>query len=314
MKMRVVFMGTPEFAATSLKMLIKEKTDLRAVVTQPDRPVGRKRVITPPPVKTLALQYDIPIYQPEKVKKQHFIDALASLEPDIITVVAFGQILPRRILEIPKIGCINVHASLLPKYRGAAPIQWAVIKGEKVTGVTTMWMDEGLDTGDMFLQKSINIRQEWTSLDLFNELSYLGGALLLETLDHIKSGKLVKNPQDHEKSTYAPMLKKEDGKIDWTKNTKEIHNLIRGTYPWPGAYTISNGSEIKIWKARPHSIGKEPAPGRFMGLIKNEGFLVGTGDGDILVTELQEAGRKRMKATEYLAGHNIHEGDFFVDV
>ena len=311
--MRVVFMGTPEFAAMPLKMLIKEKIDIRAVVTQPDRPVGRKRIITPPPIKTLALEYDIPVYQPKKVKEEHFINILASLKPDIITVVAFGQILPRRVLEIPKIGCINVHASLLPKYRGAAPIQWAIIKGEAVTGVTTMWMDESLDTGDMFLQELITIKEEWTSLDLFRELSHLGGDLLLKTLINIKSGKPIRKPQDHEKSTYAPMLKKQDGEINWLKNTQEIYNLIRGTYPWPGAYTIRNGCEIKIWKARPYLIGKEPVPGKVMGLIKNEGFLVGTGDGNILVTELQEAGGKRMKATEYLSGHNIHEGDSFAD-
>ncbi len=311
--MRVVFMGTPEFAATPLKMLIKEQTDIRAVVTQPDRPVGRRRIITPPPVKTLALQYDIPVYQPEKVKEEEFISTLASIKPDIITVIAYGQILPKRVLEIPKIGCINVHASLLPKYRGAAPIQWAVMNGETVTGVTTMWMDEGLDTGDVFFQESIVIKEEWTTLDLFKELSHLGGKLLLKTLAHIKSGNLIRKPQDHEKSTYAPMLKKEDGKIDWLKSTNEIYNLIRGTYPWPGAFTVKNGKEIKIWQAKPYSIGKEPVPGIYKGLIKNEGFLVGTGDGSILVTELQEAGRKRMKATDYLAGHNMQEGDSFAD-
>lgn len=313
MKMKIVFMGTPEFAATPLKMLIKEETDIRAVVTQPDRPVGRRRIITPPPVKTLALQYNIPVYQPEKVKEEKFINALDSIKPDIITVIAYGQILPKRVLEIPTIGCINVHASLLPKYRGAAPIQWSIINGEEMTGVTTMWMDEGLDTGDIFFQESIMIKEKWTTLDLFKELSYLGGKLLLNTIAHIKSGNLIRKPQDHEKATYAPMLKKEDGKIDWLESTKEIYNLIRGTYPWPGAFTVKDGIEIKIWQAKPYSIGEEPAPGKFKGLIKNEGFLVGTGDGDILVTELQEAGRKRMKATEYLAGHNMQEGDSFAD-
>lgn len=311
--MRVVFMGTPEFAATPLEMLINEKVDVVGAVTQPDRPVGRKRITTPPPVKKAALKYGIPVYQPEKVKDKDFIKVLASLKPDIITVVAFGQILPHQVLEIPKIGCINVHASLLPKYRGAAPIQWAIINGEKITGVTTMWMDEGLDTGDIFLQESIEIRKEWTSLDLFKELSILGGKLLLETLENIKSGNLIRKPQDNDKATYAPMLKKEIGKINWSKNSDDIYNLIRGTYPWPGAYTTRNGSIIKIFKARPYSSGKEPAPGKFRGLIKNEGFLVGTGKGDILVTELQEAGGKRMKATQYLAGHHIKEGDSFAD-
>ncbi|MDD4568956.1 MAG: methionyl-tRNA formyltransferase [Tepidanaerobacteraceae bacterium] len=311
--MKIVFMGTPKFATTSLEMLIKNNIDVRAVVTQPDRPVGRKRLVTPPPVKELALQYDIPVYQPESVKKEDFIKILTSLEPDVIIVVAFGQILPRQVLTTPKIGCINVHASLLPKYRGAAPIQWAIIKGEAVTGVTTMWMDEGLDTGDIFLQESIFINKEWTSHDLFIQLSNLGGDLLLKTLDHIKSGNLIRILQDDKKSTYSPMLKKEDGRIDWTKNAEEIHNLIRGTNPWPGAYTIRNGCKIKIWKAKLYSKSSEPKPGEFMGTIKNEGFLVGTGDGIILVNELQESGGKRMEATKYLMGHNIEEGDFFTD-
>lgn len=312
--MKVIFMGTPEFAVVPLEMLIKENINVVAVVTQPDRPVGRKRVITPPPIKKLAIQYDIPVYQPEKVKDEHFIDTLIALEPDIITVVAFGQILPKKVLKIPKIGCINVHASLLPKYRGAAPIQWSIINGESVTGVTTMWMDEGLDTGDIFLQEQIAIKNDWTSEDLSRELSYLGGNLLLKTLSCIKSGNLIRKPQNHEESTYAPMLKKEDGKINWLKNTNEIYNLIRGTYPWPGSYTIRNGREIKIWKAKPYSAGIKSHPGRFMGLVKNEGFLVGTGDGSILILELQEAGKKRLKATEYLVGHDIKEGEFFADV
>ena len=312
--MRVVFMGTPEFAATPLENMIKENIDVIAVVTQPDRPVGRKRIITPPPVKEVAMKYDIPVYQPEKVRNEDFIKVLDSLKPDLITVVAFGQILPRKVLEIPKIGCINVHASLLPKYRGAAPVQWAIINGEKVTGVTTMWMDEGLDTGDIFLQESIEIRDDWTSLDLFKELSVLGGQLLLTTLDYIKSGNIIRLPQDHEKATYAPMLKKEIGEIDWSKSAEDIFNLIRGTYPWPCAYTTCNGKVIKIFKARLYDSGKDPAPGKFRGLIKNEGFLVGTRTCDLLITELQEAGGKPMKATEYLAGHHFKEGDFFADI
>jgi methionyl-tRNA formyltransferase len=228
-------------------------------------------------------------------------------------VVAFGQILSSQVLEIPKIGCINVHASLLPKYRGAAPIQWAIINGEKITGVTTMWMDEGLDTGDIFLQESIEIKEDWTSLELFKRLSTLGGNLLIKTLEYIKTGNLIRIPQDNAKATYAPMLKKEIGKINWSNTADDICNLIRGTYPWPGAYTTRNGSVIKIFKARPFPSGKDSAPGKFRGVAKNEGFLVGTGTCDILVTELQEAGGRRMKATEYLAGHHIKEGDSFAD-
>jgi len=311
--MRVIFMGTPEFAVPTLERLINEKVDIVAVVTQPDRPVGRKRIVTPPPVKNLAVKYNIPVYQPDRVKDEAFIKVLASLRPDIIVVVAFGQILTPQVLAIPKIGCINVHASLLPKYRGAAPVQWAIINGEKITGVTTMWMDEGLDTGDIFLQEAIEIKEEWTSLDLFKELSILGGNLLVKTLEHIKTGNIIRKPQDNTKATYAPMLKKEMGRINWSKSAEEICNLIRGTYPWPCAYTVRMGKEIKIFKARPFFSGNAPAPGKFRGVIKNEGFLVGTGTIDLLVTELQEAGGKRMTATEYLIGHRLKEGDLFGD-
>ena len=205
--MNVVFMGTPDFAAISLKMLIKNNINIKAVITQPDRPVGRKRIITPPPVKVLARQYGIPVYQPEKVNNKNFIELLETLKPDIIVVSAFGQILPKAILEIPSIGCINIHASLLPKYRGAAPVQWAIINGEIETGVTIMWMDEGLDTGDIFLQDSIKIKEEWTSLDLFEELAHLGGNLLLKSFDYIESGNIIRNLKMN-RNQYTPMLKR----------------------------------------------------------------------------------------------------------
>ncbi|WP_213951154.1 methionyl-tRNA formyltransferase [Tepidanaerobacter syntrophicus] len=311
--MKVVFMGTPDFAVVPLEMLIKNNVNIIGVVTQPDRPAGRKKVITAPPVKKLASNYDIPVYQPEKVKSAEFIKILKSLEPDLIIVVAFGQILSRDVLDIPKIGCINVHASLLPKYRGAAPIQWAIINGEKVTGVTTMWMDEGVDTGDIFMQEKIEIDDEWTSLELSCELSKLGGKLLIKTLENIKSGNLIRVPQNHEEATYAPMLKKDDGKINWFKTTWEIYNLIRGMYPWPTAFTLRNKTEFKILKARPYLTNAAPNPGKYLGAVKNEGFLIGTGDGSLLVLEVQESGKKRMKATEYLAGHTMNEGEFFAD-
>ncbi len=312
--MRTIFMGTPEFAVIPLEMLIKAKTNIVAVVTQPDRPVGRKRKITPPPVKTLSRRYDIPVYQPPKIKTADFIDTLISLKPKLIIVVAYGQILSRQILEIPRIGCINVHASLLPKYRGASPIQWAIINGEETTGVTTMWMDEGLDTGDIFLQKQIAIKPNWSALDLSKKLSRLGGDLLLKTLSCIKSGNLIRKRQDNKKSTYAPMLKREDGLIDWSKSAYEICNLIRGTYPWPGAYTFKDGRRLKILEAKPYLSKKAHAPGKFMGIVKNKGFLVGTGDGSVLVIKLQRAGGRRMKAMEYLAGHNMKEGDSFANI
>ncbi|WP_422448241.1 methionyl-tRNA formyltransferase [Thermoanaerobacterium sp. DL9XJH110] len=312
--MKLVFMGTPEFAVPSLDALLKEGHEVAAVVTQPDRPVGRKRVVTPPPVKLAAMKNDLRVLQPQKVKDGDFIRVLSEIKPDLIVVVAFGQILPRTVLDIPLLGCINVHASLLPRYRGAAPVQWAIINGERVTGVTTMWMDEGLDTGDMFLQQTVEIKDEWTASDLSRELSLVGAGLLIETLRRLESGQQLRIPQDHNRATYAPMLKKEDGKIDWSKKAFEIRNLIRGLHPWPGAYTFSRGQEIKIWVAETYPSGKKQAPGRFMGVVKGRGFLVGTGEGCLLVKELQEAGKKKMGALEYLAGHSLREGDFFADV
>ena len=311
--MKIVFMGTPDFAVPSLKNLIQEGFTVSAVVTQPDRPVGRKRIITPPPIKQLALKHNIDVFQPEKVRDREFLQLISRLKPDIIVVVAFGQILPRELLEIPSIGCINVHASLLPKYRGAAPIQWALIKGEKTTGISTMWMDQGLDTGDIFLQESIPIEDDWTSEDLFRQLSALGAHLIIKTLDEIKAGNIIRTPQDDEKATFAPILKKQDGFIDWNKSAEEISSLIRGLYPWPGTYTVRDEQEIKIWKAKPCKGMQDTMPGAYTGAVKGEGFLVGTGRGCLLVEELQEAGKKRILALEYLAGHKMVEGEGFAD-
>jgi len=310
--MNIIFMGTPEFAVPSLKVLL-DTADIKAVVTQPDRPVGRKRIITPPPVKKVALQNGLRIFQPEKMRDEQFYKTLRSYKPDLMVVAAFGRILPGEILEIPSIGCINVHASLLPKYRGAAPIQWSVVNGEQVTGITTMWMDEGLDTGDIFLQEQLEIKREWTSEDLAKELSLLGGKVLLESIGMIKSGKLIRIPQDHAKATYAPMLQKEHGKIDWNKRAVDIYNLIRGLYPWPGAFTSRNGQEIKIWKADVFQKEEKFFPGRFYGQVPSKGFLVGCSEGCLLVKELQESGKKRMTAMEYMAGHRLSEGDSFAD-
>lgn len=312
--MNVVFMGTPDFAVPSLKALIENGFSVSAVVTQPDRPVGRKRIITPPPVKPLALRHHIEVLQPERVREQGFIEKLALLKPDIIAVVAFGQILPEELLELPTMGCINVHASLLPKYRGAAPIQWALIQGEKTTGITTMWMDRGLDTGDIFLQESISIDSEWTGEDLFRELSTLGGKLLVKTLNEIKKGNIRRIPQGNEGVSYAPMLKKEDGFIDWNKGAEEIADLIRGLYPWPGTYTVRGRREVKIWKAKPYKDCPRGNPGTYVGKVEGKGFLVGTAEGCLLVEELQEVGKNRISATDYLLGHPMIEGDGFADV
>jgi len=307
-------MGTPDFAVPALNALIESRHNLCAVVTQPDKPVGRKRIITPPPVKKIALEKGIPIFQPENVKSEAFIHQLRELKPDLILVAAFGQILPKAVLEIPRIGCLNVHASLLPAYRGAAPIQWAIINGEDKTGVTIMWMNEGMDTGDIFFQEALSIDENWTSEDLFRELAALGGKMTALALDRIEAGDILRVPQDNRKATYAPMLKKADGKIDWSKSNRQVHNLIRGMNPWPGAYTFRNGREIKIWKSRIYGEGKTGTyPGVFLGVVKNIGFLVGTGEGCIIIEELQEEGKKRLNAIDYLAGHRLVEGDKFSD-
>ncbi|MDN5312337.1 methionyl-tRNA formyltransferase [Thermoanaerobacteraceae bacterium SP2] len=310
--MNVIFMGTPEFAVPSLKTLL-DTVNVQAVVTQPDRPVGRKRIITPPPVKKIAVENGLQVFQPEKVRDEQFIKVLSSFKPDLIVVAAFGQILPRQVLKVPSIGCINVHASLLPKYRGAAPIQWSIINGEHVTGITIMWMDEGLDTGDIFLQEQLEIKKEWTYEDLAREMSLLGGKVLKKSIEMIKSGNLIHVPQDPEKATYAPMLKKEHGRIDWNKSAVDIYNLIRGLYPWPGAYTLRNGQEIKIWEAEAIPQERKVSPGKFYGTVRGKGFLIGCTEGCLLVKELQEAGRKRMTAMEYMAGHPMSEGDNFAD-
>jgi len=308
--MKIVFMGTPSFAVPSLKVLIENNYDVIAVVTQKDKPKGRKQLITPPEVKVEALKYGIPVFQPEKVRQEDFIRELEELRPDLIVVVAFGQILPVRVLKIPSIGCINVHASLLPKYRGAAPIQWAIINGEEETGVTTMWMDEGMDTGDIFMQERIKIKEYWTSEDLALELSKIGAELLLKSIKEIEKGNILKIPQNNAEATYAPILKKEHGLISWGKSAKEIYNLIRGTYPWPGAYTYLKGQEVKIWKAR-YMEDLSGGPGKIIKIVKNEGILVGTGNGALLITEIQTSGGKRMKAFDYVLGHPLSEGDEF---
>ncbi len=312
-KVQIVFMGTPDFAVPTLKSLIENKHNVLSVITQPDRPFGRKRIKTAPPVKKFALEHNIPVLQPESVKNEDFIDTIRELKPDLFVVAAFGQILPRALLDIPFFGAINVHASLLPKYRGAAPIQWAIINGEEYTGVTTMWMDEGMDTGDIFLSDSIKIQMDWTSEDLSRELSMLGADLIIETIEYIEGNSIIRLPQEEEHATYAPILKKQDGKINWNKNTLEIHNLIRGLNPWPYAYTIKDSNEIKLIRSKIYKTGGEGNPGKFMGIVKDEGFLVGTADGCLLIQELHEAGKRRMTALDYLKGHPLKEGEYFAD-
>jgi methionyl-tRNA formyltransferase len=303
--MRIIFMGTPEFAVPSLRALIESGEDVVAVVTQPDKPKGRGLEVAPPPTKILAEKNGIPVLQPTKIKTEEFFNELKRFNPDLICVAAYGKILPKNLLELPPYGCINVHASLLPKYRGAAPINWAIIRGEKVTGITTMKMDEGMDTGDMLLKEEVSIDDEDTGETLSEKLSEIGARLLIRTLNLLKEGKLNFIPQDHTQATYAPMLKKEDGNIDWKKSAEEIRNHIRGALPWPGAYTNLEGKLLKIYKAR--LAEGEGKPGE---VIKSQpGFLrVATGKGALDILEIQIEGGKKLGTEAFLRGRRIKEG------
>ncbi len=303
--MNILFMGTPEFAVPSLKELIRSKHKVIGVVSQPDKPKGRGKKVLPPPVKVVALENSIPVLQPPKIKDENFYKIIRDISPDIICVVAYGKIIPKDILEIPPYGCVNVHASLLPKYRGAAPINWAIIKGEKVTGVTTMLMDEGMDTGDILLQEKTEIGEDETSEELSKRLSVMGAKLLLKTIDLLLEGKIEPKKQNDKEATYAPMLKKEHGLIDWRKSAEEIRNLIRGTQPWPGAYTWLWGKTLKIFSAKISNMkGK---PGEVLRAEK-EALTVATGKGSLDIMELQLEGGKRLKTDEFLRGRKIAPG------
>jgi len=308
-RLRIIFMGTPEFAVPSLNALIDSGEDVVAIVTQPDKPKGRGKKITLPPVRKTALTHNIPVFQPDKIKDESFITAIKKLCPDIIVVVAYGNILPKAILNIPSKGCINVHASLLPKYRGAAPVNWAIINGETETGITTMLMDEGMDTGDMLLTEKVEIKNDDTASSLHDRLKYIGANLLLKTINGIKSETIKPIPQDNLQATYAPMLKKEDGRIDWTMKAGEIQNLTRGLNPWPGAYTRWNGKQIKIFKAEVGTEVKEE-PGTVIN-VSTEGIIVATGRGILLIKELQTENKNRMQASEFIKGYRIVKGQIF---
>lgn len=303
-------MGSPDFAIPSLNLLYKAGENIKAVVTQPDRKKGRGLILTPPPIKIEAERMGLPVYQPERVREKGFINLLNSIKPDAIVVVAYGQILPVEILEIPRYGCINLHGSLLPKYRGAAPIQWAIIKGEKKTGVTTILMDSGMDTGVILLQKEIDIDPEDTAGTLSKKLSSIGADLLLKTIKGLEMGEIKPRPQDHSLATYAPLLKKEDGRIDWGKGAEEIKNLVRGMNPWPGAYTFLEGRLIKIWdvdviSGQPDEVKGET--GRIIYAGKN-GIMVSTGKDSILIKSLQLEGKQRTNSISFLQGHKIKVG------
>ena len=302
--LRIVFMGTPEFAVPSLQALIRAGHDVAAVVTQPDRPKGRGKKLSPSPVKQAALDCHITVLQPGKIKDPAFLQELRLLAPDAIIVVAYGQILPQSILKLPKFGCINVHASLLPHYRGAAPIHWAIINGEQQTGVTTMYMDAGMDTGDMILKAETAIGPDETTGTLHDRLRIAGADLLLATLALVEAGQAPRTPQDHAAATYAPLLTRQIERIDWTKSAQAVHNHIRGLCPWPGAYCYHQGKMLKLCRSR---LALRPAltatqPGRIHALTA-DGVIVETGDGAVELLELQPECRQRMNARDCANGY-----------
>lgn len=302
-KFRVIFMGTPEFSVPCLKALA-EHTEIVGVVTQPDKPRGRGQKLQPSPVKALAEAEGFRIYQPERIKTEEFVEALEALHPDLMVVVAFGKILSQRILDIPSYGCINVHASLLPKYRGAAPMQWSIINGEHRTGITTMFMDAGLDTGDMLLKQELEITENMTLEELHDALMGMGANVLIETLEQLSNGTLKRIPQTDEGSCYAPMIGKETGNIDWKEPARAVHNLVRGLDSWPGAYTFLDGGKYKIWRTKILDGRTDAAPGTILQADKR-GLVVAAGGGLLEVAELQAPGGKRMAARDYLLGHAI---------
>ena len=302
--MRIVFMGTPDFAVPSLQALIDAGHDVCAVYTQPDKPQGRKQILTAPPVKTLALAHDIPVFQPNTLKNEDEQARLRELAPEVIIVVAYGKLLPKAVLDIPPHGCINVHGSLLPRWRGAAPIQWAVIAGDEMAGVTTMQMAEGLDTGDMLLTYETKVGEKETAGELFDRLAQSGAELLTQTL--VKLDEITPRPQDDAQSCYAHMLDKQMAVIDWSKSAHEIDCLIRGLNPWPIALTTLSGERLKVFAAEKANGNGEP--GTVLEADPKKGLTVACGEGALKLIEIQLVGGKRMKATDFLRGHVIEVG------
>ncbi len=307
--MKVLYMGTPDFAVGPLRALIEAGYEVSAVVTQPDKPKGRSGQLIPTPVKSCAQEYGIPVLQPVKIKTPEAIDSLRQYEADIFVVAAFGQILSKEILEMPRLGCINIHASLLPKYRGAAPIQWAIIDGEKETGVTIQQMDIGVDTGDILSQRIVPITEEDTGESLFDKLCVAGSSLLVETLPKLEAGQIIPIPQDEKKATHAKMLTKELGNVDFSMSAEKIAYLIRGLNSWPSAYTFYEGKLMKIWKAK--AVEGDGArcgkPGQIIAVYK-DCIDVACGEGVLRIYEIQLEGKKRMSVKDFMLGHPFAEG------
>lgn len=301
--MRIVFMGTPDFAVPCLARLIADGHEIAGVFTQPDKPKGRGYKLAPPPVKELALAHNLPVFQPEKMRDGTALAMLQGLAPALLVVVAYGKILPKEILDLPSYGCVNVHGSLLPNYRGAAPIQWSVLNGDALAGVTTMYMAEGLDTGDMILARSTPIGENETSGELYERLAEIGAESLSETVARIAEGNAPRTPQDDALSCYAPMLTKELAKIDFKKSAREVHNLIRGMNPWPIAHTVMDGKLLKVYRAVLASGSGVPGT-----VLEDKKLVVACGEGAVELLEIQTEGSKRMLAVDYLRGHPVARG------
>lgn len=305
--MRVIFMGTPDFAVSALEEIVRCGHEVVLVVTQPDKPKGRGNCLQYPPVKECALKHGIEVFQPRKIREDANVEYLKKYAPDMIVVAAFGQILPKSILDMPKYCCINIHASLLPKYRGAAPIQWAVINGDPITGVTIQRMDIGIDTGDMIAKREVRIAEDETGGSLFDKLSEVGAKLCVETMEMLEKGTATFTPQNNEASTHTSMITKELGNIDWNKPAAEIERLIRGLNPWPSAYTHLNNKTFKIWKAEVTEGYQDCQPGCIAKVGKKE-LVVQTGEGALSLLEVQLEGKKRMEAGAFLRGYPVEEG------
>ena len=308
--MKIVFMGTPKLAAGVLEALWEAGHEIRAVVTQPDKPKGRSKALQMSPVKEFALEKGIEVFQPVRIRKPEAVDKLKEFDAEVFVVAAFGQILSQEILDMPKYGCINVHASLLPAYRGSAPIQWCIINGEEKTGVTIMQMDAGIDTGDMLLKRSVAILPSDTAESLSDKLEKAGGEAIVEALALLEKGELRGTPQNEAESSYVPMIEKSMGRIDFSRPAREIDRLIRGLYPWPSAFTSYKGKTLKIWEAVPVSEEGEGQPGSIE-RVEKEAVYVNTGKGILKVTQLQLEGKKRMQVKEFLLGCRMEKGETF---
>lgn len=310
----IVFMGTPDFSVPVLEKVIKDGYKILAVVTQPDRPVGRKKVLTPPPVKAAALNYGLPVLQPEKLSKSAELDEIIRLKPDLVVTAAYGQLLPNVLLEAPKYGCINVHASLLPELRGGAPIHYSILQGKKETGITIMYMAEKLDAGDIISQAAVAIEDKDNTGTLHDKLSLVGADLLSRTIPSLLDGTSQRTPQDESKATFAPNIRRTDEKIDWSRSGEELYNQVRGLCPWPVAYTMLDGAILKVWKSEkvPNTTGRS---GTILS-VEEDGLVTATGsDTALKITELQPAGKKRMSARDYLrgSGSSLQAGAIFGD-